>query len=110
MSRGRVPEPLRDPAFAVAAAKCLGARWYGGRGTEAAGVAVSWSHPEECGFCDFPVGQLIEAIDEFFTWAGLEPEHYFGETRPTRAAVEAFLTLPKEEQTRIVRKAQGYAE
>jgi hypothetical protein len=107
VSRGRV-SVIRDPAIAVAAAKCWMARWNGGRSAKMVGLTVNSFHPAECGFCDFPAERLIEAVDEFNTWAGLKPPRFIGESSAVRDTVETFLSLPVHEQKRLVGKAQGY--
>lgn len=104
MSRGRV-SVIRDPAIAVAAAKCHLARWKMG---QVLGIATNAFHPEECGFCDYPADRLAEAITEFANWAGLYQTKKSDEPLPVRDDVERFLMLPREEQHRLVEKAQGY--
>lgn len=107
MSRGQI-STIRDPAFAVAAAKCWLARWNQGAGAKAAGLKVSGFHPEECVFCDFPTDKLGELVAEFSDWAGMTPTTAHGVELPVRPAMEQFYMLPREEQGRLVRKAQGY--
>lgn len=74
------------------------------------GISANGFHPEECGFCDYPADRLAEAIVEFSEWAGLRQTKTSDETLPVRDSVESFLMLPREEQHRLVEKAQGYTE
>lgn len=104
MSRGRV-SVIRDPAIAVAAAKCHLARWH-----DMKGILPNGFHPEDCGFCDYPADRLAEAVVEFSNWAGLHQTKTSDETVAVRVDVERFLSLPREEQSRLVLKAQGYEE
>jgi hypothetical protein len=106
-SRGRV-SAIRDPAIAVAAAKCWLARWNGGRGARVAGLNMTTFHPEECGFCEYPVDRLMASIEHFVAWSGLDEDVLPGDPMPLRDQVESFLSLPRQEQARLVTKAQGY--
>jgi hypothetical protein len=107
VSRGRV-SVIRDPAIAVAAAKCWLARWHKGAGAKMVGVPVNSFHPVDCGFCDYPTDRLIVAVTEFGEWAGLQPQVFMDQPVAVRDTVETFLGLPSHEQKRLVRKAQGY--
>lgn len=107
MSRGRV-SVIRDPAIAVAAAKCWLARWHKGGGAKMVGVPVNSFHPADCGFCEYPTDRLIAAVSEFREWAGLEPPEFMDQPIAVRDTVETFLGLPSHEQKRLVMKAQGY--
>jgi hypothetical protein len=104
--RGKDDAVIRDPAFAAAAGKCWLARMMGGK----VGSVVA-DHPEECSFCEFDPEYLIDRIEEFLRWAGLdavdEIKRGEPEVRPLRATVEAFQMMGAEEQRRLVRKAQG---
>lgn len=110
MSRGVAA--VRDPAVAIAGAKCWLARWNGGEGARAAGLQVASFHPRPCEFCQVSTDGLIRMIEEFLVWSGITPpERFTDETiTPLRAEVEGFLTLPTEEQERLVAEAQGYTE
>lgn len=95
--RGR--SVIRDPATAIAAAKCWLARRGGG------GVLRTDSfHPAECSMCEMDADGLIEAVTEFVEWAGISSD----EERPLRAEIEAFLTISEEAQRRQVGRMQGY--
>jgi len=109
VTRGRV-SVIRDPAIASAAAKCWLARWYKGKGMKAIGIPITSFHPQDCGFCEYPVDKLIESVDEFVKWAGLKPQTAIDEPVAMRESVEMFLTLPSHEQSRLVQKAQGYLD
>jgi len=103
--RGRVPL-IRDPAYAVAVAKCWLAR------TENP-YALSAHHPEECGFCEVPLETLIGSLIEFGSWSGMSyrPDRFDPAnpvTLPWRTEIESFARLPAEEQTKLVQRAQGY--
>ena len=105
MSRGReTPAPtIRDPAIAVAAAKCWLARW-----GNLDGVPVGSYHPREYGFCEYPEKRLIDAVAGFIAWA--DPPAEMGEPVALQSSVEAFLALSRQEQSVLVQKAQGYIE
>lgn len=102
MAGERTPElgrsVIRDPAVAIAAAKC----WLAGRGGGL--LPVDSFHPTECTFCDFDRDGIIEAVTEFAAWAGISTD----EETPLRAEIEAFLTISLEAQTRQVDRARGY--
>lgn len=107
MNRGRV-SVIRDPAIAVAAAKCHLARWRDMK--TILGISANSFHPAECGFCDYPADRLAEAVVEFSEWAGLYQTKASDDTLPVRDQVESFLMLPRHEQLRLVEKAQSYDE
>ena len=109
MTRGRV-SVIRDPAIASAAAKCWLARWHKGQGMRVMGIPITSFHPQDCGFCEYPVDKLIESVDEFVKWAGLKPPETIGEPVAMRESVEMFLMLPASEQNRLVQKAQGHLD
>lgn len=107
MNRGRVAE-IRDPAVAIAAGKCWMARWRKGGMFLITGVPINSFHPAPCGFCEYPPDKLAGALEEFVDWARLKAPRTMGETTELRAEIEMFQTLPKEEQQRLVERAQGY--
>lgn len=90
---------IRDPAVAVAAAKC----WLASRGGGGL-LPVDSFHPKECTFCEFDRDGIIEAVTEFVAWAGIATD----EERPLRGAVEAFMTINPEAQSRQVDRVRGY--
>lgn len=101
--RGRV-SLIRDPAYAVAAAKCWLSRTRQKFGAH---------HPEECSMCDIPAGDLIASLTEFATWSGLNYREntydpYDPVTTELREEVERWVRLPQREQRARVMKAQGY--
>lgn len=110
----RVPVMLktRDPAVASAVGKCASYRlldldrgWYG----PSAYIAeqVRGAHPERCLWCDTPIGDLLDACDEFNDWAWPEPERWArGVVVPVPPEVRAFERLPHADQRALVRKAQ----
>lgn len=103
---------LRDPAAAIAAAKCWLARWNDGAGARFAGLQVATFHPRACDYCSAPPEALIDLIENFLVWSGIQPPERFTDEglTPLRADVEGFLTLPQEEQEKLVQEAQGYIE
>jgi hypothetical protein len=113
VSRGK-SEGIKDPAFAIAAGKCWLARWRGGAAASAMNLDASSFHPSECTFCGYSPEELIDMLEAFLKWAGLNPPSWRDplevETTPLRAEVEGFLTLPPEEQERTVQFAQGYRD
>lgn len=112
MSRGQVTTKavLRDPATAIAAGKCVLSRWHRGKAATLVGISVSSFHPSECGFCEYPIEQLMEALREFNGWAGLVEPSTLDEPRPVRQEVEMFLSLPDKDQQTLVARRQGYVE
>lgn len=99
---GRGKVTVRNPAEAVAIAKCWLATWAPGT----PGVpAVDTFHPKVCDWCDYPRDLLIQTLEEFSDWAGL-----FKEEPALRLEIESYETLPADEQHRLVLKAQGYLE
>lgn len=104
------PEPIRDPAFAVAAAKCVVARDLGSAAL--GGITPRFFHPKECAFCEFDQEFLRDAVAEFTQWAGLVESSTFDPAMPelyrVEPAVERFMQMPFEDQAWLVQKAQGY--
>ena len=100
MSRGQA-QVIRDPAVAIACGKCWLSRW----GALKIGIEIPADsfHPKPCNFCDYDMGYLVEAIDEFLEWSGLRIGK---DPKPLRAEVEGFLTLPADEQARAVTLVQ----
>jgi hypothetical protein len=109
VSRGK-PAVIRDPAVAIAAAKCWMARWQGKRSFSsiAAMPDLNKAHPDECGFCEYPPDYLMQALEEFVEWAGFKSSDTNLELAQVRTEIEAFTTLPPEMQAEAVRRAQGY--
>lgn len=101
---------IRDPAVAIAAAKCLLARQF----PPGTGLKLSAFHPEECAFEEMETPYLMSKVLEFNTWAGMyEASNYeYDPDKPPMAElqprIEAWNRLPDAEQTRLVREAQGY--
>lgn len=113
MGRGREPAPkavLRDPATAAAAGKCVMTRWNKGGGARMVGLPTNSFHPQECGFCEYPVDQLMEALAEFNAWAGLIEPSTLDHPLPLREEIEMFLSLAPADQQALVARRQGYLE
>ena len=86
---------LREPAQAIAAAKCILYR-LGFKGEHMD------MHPDTCNFCGVPLQKLTGYYDEWLDWSGLnDPEN----KHPTLVMFEE---LPRETQRQEVRKYQGY--
>lgn len=107
--RYKIPE-LRDPAQAVAAAKCVVAR---DLGKESLGrLTPRFFHPSECSYCGLETEALRDAVAEFNGWAGLNPptriDPMYPDLHPIKPGVESFMLLPREEQAARVQRAQGY--
>jgi hypothetical protein len=100
MSRGRLQ--FRNPAEAVAAAKCWLNTFTSLSGPGMLRLEGEMIHPDDCAFCSYPRDMLIAAIEEFNGWAALDQEE-----APIRLEVEQFLALPAAEQLRLVKKAQA---
>jgi len=109
MTEGRSKVPvIRDPAFAVAVAKCWLARTQSPYG-------LSAFHEEDCGFCEMPLNTLIHSLEEFGVWSGISwRSDRFDPSNPTvmpwRDEVERFARLPPADQLALVKKAQGHGE
>ena len=95
---------IRNPAEAVAAAKCWLATW-----SKAGGGAnlppVDSYHPDKCVYCEQPRDFLIRVLEEFRDWSFISS--YVDDETPLRLEVEQFLALPTHEQDRLVKKAQS---
>lgn len=111
MSRGKVE--VRDPAAAIAMAKCWLSTWT--RRMEAGGnSSMPWKtsdfHPDACVFCDEPRDLLIQMLEEFQAWSQISETDVPGEERPLKLEIEAWETLPSTEQTLRVRRVQGFVQ
>lgn len=96
---------LRNPADAIAAAKCWLATWAG----RAPGVGdVESFHPTECSFCELPRDLLVQALEEFKNWAHISDD--IDEGTPLRLEMETWLALPDAEQRRQVERSAGRME
>lgn len=91
---------IRDPAVAIAVAKCWLASEYG---RSLPGIPVTAFHPEECPFCEFDRDGMMEALEEFVAWSGISSD----EETPLRLQIESWMTLPAEVQRQHVQRAQG---
>lgn len=105
--RGRV-QVLRDPATAIAAAKCFLSRTQNR-------LSLGAFHSEECDFCETSLDVLIRALEEFGTWSGISyRETRYDPLNPAlrawRPEIESFAQLPREEQLKMVEVAQGYRD
>lgn len=88
---------LREPAQAVAAAKCILYR-LGFKGEHMD------MHPGQCNFCGVPLEKLVPRYEEWMQWSNLnDPEN----KHPT---VVMFEQLPRDVQRQEVRKYQGYVK
>lgn len=102
MSRGRLQ--FRNPAEAIAAAKCWLYTWTSRTGPGLLRLDGEAIHETTCSFCEYPRDMLVSAIEEFNTWSAIDSEE---EDAPIRLEVEQFLALPAAEQFRLVKKAQA---
>lgn len=109
---GRGRTQVRDPSQAIAMAKCWLATWVRRAGpiSQLQGLPEEGSfHPEKCAYCDMPRDFLVQMLEEFRDWSGISQkigDFEVYEDAPLRLAMESFMTLPADEQTRLVRKAQ----
>lgn len=94
---------IRNPAEAVAIAKCWLAFWSSKGGGSNLPPLDSY-HPGTCQFCDKPRDLLIRALEEFRDWSFISA--YEDNETPLRLEIEQFLALPTHEQNRLVAKAQ----
>jgi len=88
--------------MAVAVAKCWLASYQGRNSLTGLPPSDSF-HTEECPYCDFNRDGMMEALAEFVAWSGISSD----DETPLRMEVEAWLTVPPEEQARRVKQAQG---
>ncbi len=101
---GRGRATVRNPAEAIAMAKCWLASW-GGSETFL-NLNQDSFHPAECGYCEVPNEVKVKVVAEFIDWSGTSAY----EPRPLRLEIESWETLPHEEQARLVAKAAGLIE
>jgi hypothetical protein len=98
---------VRDPAQAIAMAKCWLASWMPPE-PAAFGLPPTGSfHPDACGFCDMPRDLLIRVLEEFQTWSEISS---YDDEVPLKAEIEAWQTLSPAQQDIKVRHAQGYVQ
>jgi len=102
---GRGRAQVRDPAQAIAMAKCWLATWTRRAGPLAGLPPTDSFHPSKCGFCDMPRDLLIQMLEEFQSWASISS---YDDTTALRLEVEAWETIPASEQAIKVKRAQGY--
>ena len=96
--RGRIQ--VRNPAEAIAMAKCWLATWAGR--TKIGGLDMSTIHVAPCAYCEEPRDFLIRAVEEFSEWGQLITDD---EEAPMKLEIEQWLMLPASEQERLVTKA-----
>lgn len=84
---------VHDPGAIVAVAKCWLSRWTG----DTFGLALRPSHPDRCGWCDYPAPVLMDAIEDFW--------RYDGGAMHGRISAD-FDRLAPGVQARLVREAQ----
>ena len=101
MSRGK---EVRDPAVAIAMARCWLASW---SSRSLIGLDINEFHPDNCGFCEIPRETIMEMLEEFADWSNISS---YDESVPLRAEIEAWETLPREEQKTMVERAAGWLE
>lgn len=89
-----------EPEVAVAIARCVTSRSLADRARK----TVDVDHPRACGWCDYPVDELVRSITGFNEWAG------WNETKRTyeRHDVRVFAELPRERQRELVLVAQAF--
>jgi len=95
VSRGSI-SVIRNPAIAVAMAKCWLADWK-------ATIPAANFHPDTCAYCDTPRDLLMKQLEEFRDWAGISVIEL--EESPLRMEIEQWETMPVAEQTRLIQKA-----
>ena len=88
-----------EPAVAIAVSRCLTARSIdeGGR------TAV---HPRECGWCSYPLPELVSMVEGFNAWAG----HDMRSNSYAKHEARVFDDLPRDEQQRLILEAQDFPE
>lgn len=89
-----------DPAVAAAMARCLTARILEPI------HRTTTRHPRWCGWCEYPIAELRDAVDEFNQWADFSARHRTG----GRLVVRSFSELAPTEQERRVTEAQGFED
>lgn len=107
--RGRPEDAyIRDPAVAVAIAKCVLARMF----VPTVLGDMRMLHPEECGFEEMDTDYLLEKLIEFNTWSGTDPVDHYNPGEPPMSAlqprIEQWNRLEPDQQRALVRQAQGY--
>jgi hypothetical protein len=102
VSRGQLQ--VRDPAEAVAMAKCWLATW--ARGSGLWGLPdVNSFHPSTCGYCEMDRPALMKMVTEFVEWSGVSS---YDESVPLRLEIEAWETVGSDEQKRRVEQVAEY--
>jgi hypothetical protein len=91
---------IREPAVAIAIGRCIAARAFGFPKREVSG------HERACGWEDYPLEVLTEAIREFNEWVGYNDRRHTTGRHETRL----FNELHREEQRELVREAQAFEE
>ena len=109
---------LREMAQAIAVSKCYLAavappdmfrrRTHDGKvDPKGEPTFIAQAHPAPCKFCKLTIERKVDALYEFYEWAGfgkpVDPD--FGGLQP---AIEQFLSLPEAEQARLAYEAAGY--
>lgn len=54
-----------EPAVAIAASKCWLARMMTNQSPDSVKVAIKESHPSTCGWCSYPLDELMKGIEWF---------------------------------------------
>jgi hypothetical protein len=110
MPKQRQIRLVREPAEAVAIAKCLIHRLVGERKGD--NKFLPWEmHPWECRYCKVPTDLLTQAHEEWLVWSGEGPKAFFPNIPDDfiqPGAVKAFASLPPDHAARLVWEYQGY--
>lgn len=105
--RGKIT--IRNPAEAIAMAKCWLNTWVTRAKAAKIDLGVGLNslalHPAPCVYCKEPRDLLIQTLEDFKEWSGISNDSFTKD--PFRLEIEQWLTLPAEEQERLVRKAQA---
>lgn len=96
---------IRDPAMAVAVAKCIAHQ------LQPTKKFIQAAHPKECLYCKASLERKLAALYEFHEWAGFTrlPTHLNDPDWPDlRNEVEQYMKLPHDQQRRYAAAHAGY--
>lgn len=96
---------IRDPAMAVAVAKCIAHQ------LQPTKKFIQAAHPKECLYCKASLERKLAALNEFIDWAGFTrlPTKVGEPDWPDlRNEVEMYMRLPHDEQRRFAAAHAGY--
>lgn len=89
---------VREPEVAIAVGRCVNARSLGYPGRLVA------DHEADCGWCDYPVEILADALRDFVAWADFDDRS----NTTGHHVLRTFAELPRDQQRELARVAQAF--